>query len=57
VLVTLAVAFKKYRPKDRSKKFEESVSDDSDTVFGRESETLNPEFQQHVRNGSVEGLA
>ena len=57
VLVTLAVAFKKYRPRDLSKKFEESVIDDSDTVFGSESETLNPDFHQHVRHGDVEGLA
>lgn len=58
VLVSLAVAFKKYRPKDLSKKFEESVLDDSDeTVFRRESEALTPDFQQNIRHGSVEGLA
>ena len=44
VVVLLAVTFKKYRPRDRSKKFEESAFDDTDTVFGSENETLNPEF-------------
>ena len=44
VAVALAVTFKKYRPRDRSKKFEESAFDDVDTVFGSENETLNPEF-------------
>lgn len=56
VLVALAAAFKKYRPKDKSKKWDRDANaDDADTDFGRESETLNPEFQQNVRH--VEGFA
>lgn len=55
VTLALAVAFKKYRPRDQSKKFEESEGD-TDTAFGRESVTLNPDFQQHILQESVEGL-
>ncbi|KAL3792156.1 hypothetical protein HJC23_009620 [Cyclotella cryptica] len=56
VIVTLAVALKKYRPKDKSKKWDRDANvDDTDTDFGRESETLNPEFRQNARH--VEGFA
>ena len=60
VIAALAVAYKKYRPRDRSKQFDkedsgEDVYDDYDG--GRESEVLNPTFEQHVRYSNVRGFA
>ncbi|KAL7452150.1 hypothetical protein ACHAWC_003885 [Mediolabrus comicus] len=53
-------AYKKYRPRDRSKQFDgeirgEDVYDDYDG--GGESEVLNPAFEQHVRYNNVRGFA
>lgn len=60
VIAALAVAYKKYRPRDRSKQFDgeiggEDVYDDYDG--GGESEVLNPAFEQHVRYNNVRGFA
>jgi hypothetical protein len=60
VVAALAVAYKKYRPRDRSKQFDredsgEDVYDDYDG--GGESEVLNPAFEQHVRYKNARGFA
>ena len=60
VIAALAVAYKKYRPKDRSKHFDkEKTGDDvyDDYDGGEESEVLNPSFEQHVRYNNVRGVA
>jgi hypothetical protein len=58
VLVALAAACKKFKPKDRSKKWDQDNSyDDDKDGFGRESESLRPEFNEHIRHGNVEGFA
>jgi hypothetical protein len=64
VIVALAVTYKKYRPRDRSKQFDredsgEDVYDDYDGGGGGggESEVLNPTFEEHVRFNNVRGFA
>jgi len=56
VVIALAVAYKKHRPRDRSKQFDREIEEDD--VFDEETEVLNPEFEQHARSsmrGSVSG--
>mmetsp|Transcript_3066 Transcript_3066/g.6732 ORF Transcript_3066/g.6732 Transcript_3066/m.6732 type:complete len:706 (-) Transcript_3066:1367-3484(-) len=60
VAIVLAVAYKKYRPRDRSKQFDGEVEGEEDVFDDDQTEVLNPIFEQHVRNtggGSVRGLA
>jgi len=59
VVIALAVAYKKYKPKDRSKQFDREM-DEGDDVFDDQTEVLNPAFEQHMRNTggvSVRGSA
>jgi hypothetical protein len=55
VIAALAVAYKKYRPRDRSKQFD--GEDSGDDVYDDESEVLNPAFEQHVRYSNARGFA
>ncbi len=59
VIAALAVAYKKYRPRDRSKQFdkEDSGEDIYDDDGGSESEVLNPSFEQHIRYTNARGFA
>jgi len=60
VIAALAVAYKKYRPRDRSKQFDKEDSGDDvydDYDGGGESEVLNPAFEQHVRYSNARGFA
>lgn len=55
VITALAVAYKKYRPRDRSKQFDETREDDNN-VADDETEVLNPVFEQHRVRNSVASL-
>ena len=59
VIAALAVAYKKYRPRDRSKQFdkEDSGEDFYDDGGASESEVLNPSFEQHIRYTNARGFA
>ena len=50
VVIVLAVAYRKHRPRDRSKQFDREIGADGDVWDDDETEVLNPEFEQHVRN-------
>ena len=69
VVIVMAVAYRKYRPRDRSKQFDRENLED-ETQFGDdETEIFNPVFEEHtarsggssvrgsgsVRGGSVRG--
>ena len=59
VVIALAVAYRKYRPRDRSKQFDSEIEGEEDFVDDQ-TEVLNPVFEQHVRNtggNSVRGFA
>ena len=48
VVIALAVAYKKWKPVDRSKQFDREVGADDDAGFNDdETEILNPDFVQH----------
>lgn len=54
VLITMAVAYRKHRPRDRSKQFDAEVENDEDGfTHDEQTEMLNPEFEQHQRARSV----
>lgn len=60
VVIVLAVAYRKHRPRDRSKQFDREIGEGEDdtNAVDDETEVLNPVFEQHVRNtggGSVRG--
>jgi len=55
VVIVLAVAYRKHRPRDRSKQFDREVGADGDAWDDDETEVLNPEFEQHVRNSMNSG--
>lgn len=59
VIAALAVAYKKYRPRDRSKQFDRDIGKEDvyDDYDGGESEVLNPAFEQHIRYSNVRGFA
>lgn len=59
VVVALVVAYKKYKPRNLSKKWdsEEASGPDDITYDGRESEVLNPDFERHVRHVEADGFA
>ena len=50
VVAALAVAYKKWKPKDRSKQFDRDVNNGEDGYNDDETEVLNPEFEQHQRH-------
>jgi hypothetical protein len=58
--IVLAVAYRKYRPRDRSKQFDREIGADGDVwddvQHDDETEVLNPEFEQHVRNSINSGM-
>jgi len=58
ILMSLAVAYHRYRPRDRSKHWDNEVSGDDDEIFDDygETEVLNPEFEQHIRHGQITGF-
>ncbi|KAL7540960.1 hypothetical protein ACHAXR_010522 [Thalassiosira sp. AJA248-18] len=57
VAIALAVAYKKHKPRDRSKQFDREIGGEDD-VADDETEVLNPVFEQHVRNtGGESGSA
>lgn len=59
ILMTLAVAYQKWKPKDRSKHWDRESANDDEVFddYGGENEVLNPAFEQHIRHGNVEGFA
>ncbi|KAL7472554.1 hypothetical protein ACHAXS_012924 [Conticribra weissflogii] len=58
ILMSLAVAYHRYRPRDRSKHWDNEIGDDEDEGFDNygETEVLNPEFEQHIRHGPMAGF-
>ncbi len=44
----MAVTYKKWKPKDRSKRFDREVHEGED-VLDDQTEVLNPTFEEHVR--------
>jgi len=55
VVIILAVAYRKHRPRDRSKQFDREIGVDGDVWDDDETEVLNPEFEQH-RNSINSGM-
>ncbi|KAL7495916.1 hypothetical protein ACHAWT_006723 [Skeletonema menzelii] len=56
VIAALAVAYKKYRPRDRSKQLDKEDSGE-DIYDDDQTEVLNPSFEQHVRYSNARGFA
>lgn len=59
VVIAMAVAYKKWKPKDRSKRFDRDLNEGED-ILDDETEVLNPAFEQHIRatgGASVRGSA
>lgn len=56
VVIALAVAYRKHRPRDRSKQFDREVEEEDDLDDGEMTEVLNPEFEQHVRTNGGESV-
>ena len=53
VVIAMAVAYRKWRPRDRSKQIDQPVADDLTQDETAETEMLTPVFDPHVRgNGS-----
>ena len=55
VAISLAVAYRKYKPRDRSKQFD--LAQDDDTSYDEQTEVLNPVFEQHNVQPRGGGLA
>ena len=51
VVIALGVSYKKYRPRDRSKRFDEEIGQEEDVVLDDETEVMNPVFEQNFRTG------
>ena len=56
VVIALGVSYKKYRPRDRSKRFDEEIGQEEDVGLDDETEVMNPVFEQNFRtSGSSAG--
>lgn len=53
VVIVLVVSYRKYRPRDRSKRFDEEIGPEEDVGLDDETEVMNPVFEQNYRNTSI----